>query len=356
MKPSAERFTSFAVRRNVPMRNCKGEQSGFVLVLTLWILVVVAIAAGYFSERVALSVDLAQQSRQNTQALIDMASSRAEILYRLGTYSMTEYGLGRGGTAIALDNRAYQGIGKTTVYLQDTRGLLNLNLTDDERLQRFLGVMGVAPDQRSTMVDTLRDYIDSDKLRRLNGAEDDEYRALNLPTPSNRELVTPWEAQRIIGWRDQSQLWQSGKLASLTTTGLSLGINPNTAPAEVLATLPGVSEEIAQIIMARRKLVPFTYEGQITQITGVPLNLPMGMGVIAVPSDTVRITQSGQGLAWATQYIIKVTPNSKDAPWRTDYYSRVSAPAQAPDVTPQALPARSDAAPDNAPNFLLGGN
>lgn len=332
------------------------HQRGFVLVLTLWVLVIVAIAAGYFAERVARSVELAQQSRQNTRALIDMASTRAEILYRLASTTMTEYGLGRGNTAIYLDNRPYHGEGKTLVQIQDTRGLLNLNLTDDGRLNRFLGLMGIEAEQRSHMIDTLRDYTDADNLHRLNGAEEDEYRAQNLPSPANRNLLTPWEAKRIIGWRDAAQLWQNDRLVDLTTTSQSMGINPNTAPAAVLATLPGVSEDIAQFILTQRKLLPFTHEGQITQITSVPMNLPMGMGIIAIPSDTLRITQSTQGLPWAIQYNIKLTPTNPTAPWRTDYYGRVPTTLQneAPaDVT--TLPMRSIAPPDKLPAFLLGG-
>lgn len=332
------------------------QQSGFVLALTLWVLVIVALAAGYFAERVARSVELAQQSHQNTQAMIDMASTRAEVLYRLATITLTEYGLGRGNTTIYLDDRPYRGEGNTLVRIQDARGLLNLNLIDDGRLNRFLGLLGIQAEQRGHLIDTLRDYTDPDNLHRLNGAEEDEYRALNLPPPTNRDLVTPWEAKRIIGWGTAPQLWQNGRLPALTTTSQSMGINPNTAPAEVLATLPGVTQEAAQTILAQRKLLPLTHEGQITQITGVPLDLPMGMGIVAIPSDTLRITQSTPGLPWAIQYTIKLTPNSKDAPWRTDYYSRVGLPVRdATSLDSTELPARSIVPPDGVPAFLLGG-
>lgn len=330
------------------------KQQGFVLVLTLWVMVIVAIATGYFAERVARSVELAQQSRQNTRAIIDMASTRAEILYRLGTTSMTEYGLGRGNTVIALDNSPYHGLGNTLVRLQDNLGLLNLNMTDDGRLQRFLGLMGIPAEQRGHLIDTLRDFVDADKLHRLNGAEDGEYLALNLPPPANRNLITPCEARRIIGWRDFPQLWQNGRLAELTTTSSSTGINPNTAPAEVLATLPGVTGEIAQIIIARRKLSPITHEGQIIEITSVPLNQLFGMLINVIPGDAIRITQSTQGLPWAIQYGITLTPNGKDAPWRTDYYSRVNT-SKYDETQILELPPRSTATPDRAPAFLSGG-
>jgi len=312
-------------------------------------MVIVAIAAGYFAERVARAVELAQQSRQNTRAIIDMAGTRAEILFRLGTTTMSIYGLGRGNTTINLDNRPYRGLGGTLVRLQDNRGLLNLNIVDDERLRRFLGLMGIAADQHGRLIDTLRDFTDADNLHRLNGAEKEEYLAQGLPPPPNRKLVTPWEAKHIIGWRDSPQLWQNGRLVELTTASSSFGLNPNTAPAEVLATLPGVTEEIAQIIIAQRKLSPILSDGQLAAIISVPVQQ---LDMIAVfPSNAIRITQSTRGLPWAIQYNISLTPNGNDGPWRTDYYSRVSEgwSNETQTNTPE-LPPRSTAPPEVVPD------
>jgi len=325
------------------------KQRGFVLVLTLWVLVIVALAAGYFADRVARSIELAQQSRQNTRAVINMAGTRAEILYRLGTTSVTEYGLSRGNTVIALDNRPYHGLDNTLVRLQDNRGLLNLNTADDGRLQRLLGLLGIPAEKRNHLIDTLHDFTDADDLHRLNGAEKEEYLALNLPPPANSNLITPWEAKRIIGWRDAPQLWNNGRLVALTTTSTSFGLNPNTAPAEVLATLPGVTEEIAQLIIAQRKLSPIMHSGQLAAITSIPgQQLEDVIGIL--PSDSIRITQSAPGLAWAIQYNITLTPNSNDAPWRTDYYSRVGTNQRdkAKADIPQ-LPPRSTAPPEQLP-------
>ena len=330
-----------------------GKQHGFVLAMTLWIMVIVAIAAGYFADRVTRSVELAQQSQQNTRAIIDMAGTRAEMLYRLGTTPLTEFGLGRGNASIALDNRPYHGLGSTLVRLQDNRGLLNLNIIDDGRLNIFLGLMGIPAEKRDRMIDTLHDYIDADKLRRLNGAEEEDYLAQNLRLPSNNRLITPWEARRIIGWRDEPQLWQNGRLADLVTTSISVGINPNTAPAEVLATLPGITEELAQKIITSRKQSPIGYATQLAELASIPAQ-QFGTQIVTLPADSIRITQSMQGLSWAIQYNITLTPNGKDAPWRTDYFSRVST-GQRNDAEAIELPPRSTAPPDQIPSFLLGG-
>lgn len=351
----------------------KKSERGFVLVLTLWVMVIVAIAAAYFAETVSDAVALAQKSRQNTQATIDMASTRAEILYRLATTSLTVDGLGRGNTLIALDNRPYRALGDTLVRVQDSRGLLNLNQTTDDRMLRFLGLMGIPAERRSHLIDTLRDYIDADKLEHLNGAEEPQYLARLLPPPTNNALATPWEARRIIGWRDSPQLWQNSRFIDLTTTSTVLGLNPNTAPVEVLATLPGVTEELATTLVSRRQQFPMLHTGQLAEFAGIPEQL-LDMQIMVVPGDTLRITQSAHGANWGLQYSVSLTPNGKRGPWRIDYFSRVGNPvatassAGAKSLLPEtpttpstkdspipALPPRSTAAPDISPAIRFGG-
>lgn len=331
-------------------KSLPAAEQGFVLVLTLWVLVIVALAAGFFADRVVRAVDLAQQSRQNTRAAIGMAAARAEILYRLGTTSLTEYGLGRGDSAIALDNRPYRSAGNVLLRLQDNRGLFNLNVSEDDRLYRFLGIVGIPAGQRGHMIATLRDYVDSGKLHRLNGAGDDEYRALGLPLPAHRNLITPWEANRIIGWRDVPELWQTGRLVAVTTTSTSFGINPNTAPAEILATLPGFTEEIAQATINRRKLAPIVQVQDLAALTGIPAGL-LADEISVIPSNSLRISQSGPESPWAVQYTITLTPMSSNGPWRTDYYTRVQVNTSA-DLTSKIseLPKHSVAPPELNPN------
>jgi type II secretory pathway component PulK len=334
---------TFQLARRAP------HQRGFVLVLTLWVLVIVALSVAYFSQRVSDAVALAQQSRLNTQGLIDMAGTRAELLYRMGTTSLTATGLGIGGAAMALDNRAYRGQGDTLVRLQDTRGLINLNYIDDNRLQRFLGILGIPAERRSRLLDTLHDYIDPDNLRRLNGAEKDDYQALGLPPPANNNLTSPWQAKRIIGWRDAPVLWQANRLPELTTTSMGMGLNPNTAPAEVLATLPSFSADIAQRVIASRQLQPITSTTQLAAIAGVDAS-QFDDNLSTLPSNTIRITQAILQTPWAIQYNVTLTPNGENAPWLIDVYGRISSTpnvATSPDLPP--LPVRSSSAPENAP-------
>lgn len=139
----------------------RSRQNGFVLVLTLWILAAILIAATYFALRVHKSLELAQLRQSLNDKQIALNNARSEILFRLGTSYLSQFGLGPDQGAIALDGRPY-GVEGTTLQLQDARGLLNLNVATDEQLFRFLGTMGVPADQRAGLIDKLRDYVDED--------------------------------------------------------------------------------------------------------------------------------------------------------------------------------------------------
>lgn len=297
------------------------SQRGFVLVLTLWLLTFITIAAVYFDQRVTRARELAGNSQKMAQLAIDMAGTRAEMLYRLSTTPMSVHGLGPAPErAVALDDSAYRGDGETVVRLQDSRGLFNLNLAADDAIERFLGLLGVEPARRLAMIDTLRDYIDNDNLRRLNGAEAKDYEAAGLPPPRNDKLRTPFEPLRIMGWRDRTELWKDGRMPRLlTTSGYASANNPNTAPPEVLATLPGMTALAAKLAIERRKQAPIQSGDELALLSGIPRDL-LQFKVIALPAPSVRITQSAPGLPWQLQYAVELTPLGTDSPWHIDYF------------------------------------
>lgn len=335
--------------------SARGRQHGFVLALTLWILAAITIAAAIFSDRVSQAVELAQRQQQNTEALLDIAATRAEILFRVGVTPMSLYGLGTAGEgqSIALDNRPYRGAGKTIVQLQDNRGLLNLNIVPDERLLRLLAILDVPGDKRGMMIDTLRDYMDEDSLKRVNGAEAPEYRERKLPPPRNEKLLTPYEVKNIIGWRDLPLLWENNRLPDLTTISSAVAVNPNTAPKEVLATLPGVTNEIADAIIASRKLAPIATGDVVANMVGVAPGDYL-LNIITLPADSIRITHRTADLPWAIQYNVSLQPNSDKAPWRIDYYYKVRQYAPAPPGTQPDSKSNPQSTQSSTVN--LGGN
>lgn len=305
------------------------RQHGFVLVVTLWLLAIITIGAGYFAERVAGSISLARQSSEATEALLDIANTRAEILFRLGTTRFSVYGLGPArDSAIALDNRPYRGTGQDIVRLQDSRGLINVNFIEPEMLLRLLGQIGVAAENRDALLDTLRDYTDTDSLRRLNGAEVAEYQAQGLPPPPNDWLLSPYQLQNIIGWREQATLWKDQKLPEIVTTARVSGFNPNTAPREVLAALPGSSPELADRLIRARALNSFINDVQMNAVAGQAMLDPESL--IFFPADSTRLSFESDKIPWVLRYQVTLTPFADHAPWRIDYYIKtgVTSPAQ----------------------------
>ncbi len=334
-RPTAYRYQQREMQR----------QRGFVLIMTLCILAAILIVAAYFGERVQTSLHLAQASQSLTDKQIAMNDTRSEIIFRMCTTRLSPYGVGVPPGEIALDDRRYASDG-TTIQLQDVHGLIPINFANDAVLQNFLAVEQVPADQRNHLIDTLRDYIDADDLRRLEGAEAPEYLALGLLPPRNQPLASPMELKRIIGWRDMPSLWQGTPVTDLVNTGRFAPINANTAPWQVIASLPGVTPALAQAVVTRRQFGPINLL-LLSEITGTNLDTFPPMAT-TYPANEVRVTQRAIGMPWAIRYNLRLTPSGNTAPWQISYYYRIEEkgdPASANNVANSAeipqLPDRS---------------
>lgn len=304
-------------------RGARPGEQGFVLVLTLWILAAIAIAAAYFGERVQASLRLATARQSDNEAQVALSNARAEVLFRIAITPMSRIGLGDPPNYVRLDDRPYQ-VADSRVQLQDAAGLLDLNRSSDDAMTRFLRTAGVADENRSALIDALRDYADSDDLRRLHGAEVRQYQREGLPR--NAPLISPLEVRDVFGWGQQVSLWEGGRLTDALTTDGEPAINPNTASWRVLTAIPMVTPEIAQAIIARREVEPVT-AAWLDRVLGTQLDTMMSP-VVAFPSSSIRVTQTTQAVPWALRYNVRLTPNGTFAPWVIGYYYRIEkAPA-----------------------------
>lgn len=332
-----------------PERFQQRGENGFVLVATLWILAAIMLGATFFADQVDRGRALAARAQQTAKALVEVESTRSDILFRLATSDVSIAGFGPAGSPIRVDNRAYRGTGEDIVRLQDHRGLVDVNSGDREMLSRLLAQFRVPSERLDPMMDTLQDYIDVDELRRLNGAEARQYADLGLPPPANDWLTTPHQLRTIAGWRDQPGLWETPHFLQLVTTSSTGGFNPNTAPPEVLASLPGSNREIAGHLLALRGQAPLVSWAPIAELTGFgPRDLET---VLWSPATSLRVTQQSRNLPWMLQFSISLTPTSVLAPWRIDYHVRsaIDTPVEdGKDVTPLPERAAQPAAPFEA--------
>lgn len=306
------------------MRYPQRRQRGYILVLTLWMMAAFMIAAAYFARSVDEARLLLEAAEQNNRERIVLMDAETDIMFRLGVSRITGHGLGEGADLMAMDSRYYQGSG-VQIALQDERGLLRLNRLEREQFSRLLGVFGVPSRDRNILLDRLADYKDADEYRHLNGAELREYKAAGLPGPPNRELRNPYELKSVLGWSAYSALWEDGRFIELLSTSDQVALNPNTAPWEVLATLPGVTEEAAKAVITRREMQPIAHGGDFSAITGVPEEQLL-FKLIYLPADEVAVNLHVPGASWIVRYNVRLTPNGRLMPWQLRNYMRLPLP------------------------------
>lgn len=318
-----------------------GRPAGFVLVLVLAMLVVLSLLAGTVA---AITQRLRAQAlvrQQDVQDQIDMASTRATLFYLLSTQPMTIGGLtvdagatsGRDrfanpdtgfssmpiGNEITLDGRAYRGIGATRFAFQDDAGLFGVKMQPALALERLLAQVGggggvPAP----VLIDRLMDYQDKDDLYRLNSMERDGYAKLGLPPPSNLPLMTPMELLRIPGWGDALSRMSGADINGLVTTEYVGTINVNTAPPRVLRIIPGVTAELAERAVARRKVQPFLTEGGFYQALGLSAGAESSITMYPSMSGTLKLWPARGGQVQLVHW--SLTPGDDGGkPWREDY-------------------------------------
>ena len=314
-------------------------QQGFVLVAVLALLVVLSLLAASVavaSQRAVAETRLAQEAFQGE---LDMFSTRDTLLFMAASQRMTLGGLtvdqsaGSGdspvedfeglevmpvGNEIRLDGLPYAGVGNALFSLQDGRGLLNPSWVGPILRNAMYYSLGV-PAERWAELDAKRlDYQDPDSLRRLGGAEDREYQAAGLPPPANLPLASPLEYRRILGWNDLLADIDDATVASMLTTERNSVLNVNTAPAEVLALLPGVSPEIARRVVDLRRQTPFTSLGQVRQTMPIDLGDEEAVTLFSNPSGNLILWDSRQGARRLLHWTL--TPfDELGGPWRIDY-------------------------------------
>jgi type II secretory pathway component PulK len=309
---------------------------GMALVMVLGALAVITLVAARFAQRIHELQQQIVSLDEHAQQRLHMRNALAATLYLTATRSVGPAGLVADNMPeLRADDRRYRLPGGGVVQLQDPRGLLSLNAPDRRALSALLVSAGVATTETDAFVDVLEDYLDTDNLKRLNGAEMPEYAALGLPPPRNDYLLSANELQRMPRWRDAPlavaavQRW-----ASVTRRSV---MNPNTAPIEVMAAWwPQASPQQLQLLRSLRDAAPFTSGEFAQRATGLPA---AGDEFIFSLGPELRITVSAEGSTRALQYNVMLTPLGQEAPWLiSDVQPVPSAPPRDPTNNAQAFP------------------
>ncbi len=320
--------------------------NGFILPLTLWMIAIVGLLAATINVWVARAVANSHALAQRTQLELAQANVRNELTYMMGRRATSYRGLEVGptvsvvttsdfmslvagptdsGRALKMDGRAYalESDPNIVLMIQDAAGLFNLNTLMPQTLRRVLLGFNIPDTQVNRLADTLQDYIDDDDLTRLAGAEKTQYERLNLRPPSNAFLVTPYEAQRALGWDKLDVLWKGDMESPMLTTCRGTAVNLNTAPAAVLmAIVPGMTRDKVDQLLVRRAQKPFRSTREFAAaadmlITDEPFLYSL------IPGSCVVVDLIDKLSGQHTRFSLTLDRLSDTRPWRIDYAIRI---------------------------------
>lgn len=325
-------------------RALQRSQRGYVLVTVMVTMVLLALVAARLDERVAGFRDAAGQWGRWVQAQADLAAGRDELLFLMTTRPMTPLGFA-GVPLLRVDGRPYRLPSGVWASVQDVRGLISVVGYDREVMARFLVLQGVPERETASLIDKLDDYNDLDDLHRLNGAEADDYAAAGLPPPRNDWPISPYELSLVLGWRDHPALWER---ASDHFTAIRDGwLNPNTAPPEVLAALPGATPEgVRAVLDLRERGFHIASAGALLALTGIRL---ADDPVAFYPGVFYRLRLWRPVDARAVEYTVLLTPDSPTLPWLVLETRQVRRPTHDDDQPAPPLLSIAAQAPAAAP-------
>ena len=256
-------------------------------------------------------------------------------------------GIGTSNTPLAdFKNEIQVQNGGATWTMVDLERKVNINTANEGLLQQGLLVMGVDAGQMTPVVNCILDWIDPDETPRVQGAESDFYQGLNPPYFSKNgpiddisELLMIKNAAEFYAPIDNSAAQQnvynpltsrfsnSGNPLPAAPVGLtnlftplSTGkININTASAEVLQVIPGITPEAAQGIVGARDgeddgsgmFGPYRNLGEVRRVPEV--SLPM-LGALqqfcTVRSSTFEVHVDAQVSGYHRHFVAVIGRNN----------------------------------------------
>jgi general secretion pathway protein K len=175
----------------------RGEESGVALVVTVWMLAILAVISAefIFSSRLRIKAD--SRAREGVQAYALAVAGYHAALAALGPdlaalerdeddrllISRAAGEEGASGETAPAEGRALPlGEGSYSWSIEAEDGKININRHGRNVLVSLLERAGFAPGaDRDTVADSILDWRDSNREHRLNGAEEDYYRSLSPP-------------------------------------------------------------------------------------------------------------------------------------------------------------------------------
>jgi len=261
---------------------------GIALLLVLWALVLLGTLALGFSWSMRTEAMAARNGIDETRAYFQARTgvNRAVVLLA----SLPADNVLKASITGKDDDASY------AVRVESESGKVNVNLVDDEVLLGILLKAGLPEAAAEGIRDALLDWRDEDDVSRPRGAERGEYERRTEPiTPRNGKMRGIEELMSVQGVT--KEFYEAFLSKVFTVHGNSAQVSFQHAPRIVLRSLPGVSAEAADRIVAGRKGETPISAADLSAMVGEGLLTAQGLSLVSGGSSSNIYTITAIGRA-----------------------------------------------------------
>lgn len=226
----------------------RAAQDGIALVIVLWMLALLAVIAGslVFSTRTELAIAANLASAARAEAAADAGVHKA--IHELVSAPPGDPLAWRGDGKV----HAWQfGDARLAIRVVGESARIDVNTANEALLRGLLVSLGLTAEEAEALTDALVDWRDVDDLRRLHGAEKEDYAAAGRPYgPANANFVAVEELRQVLGFTDD--LYRALEPLVTVYSGQA-GIDSAIASRQVLLAVPGVTPEQVDAFLDQRR-------------------------------------------------------------------------------------------------------
>ncbi len=264
-----------------------GSDRGIALLLVLWALVLLGTLALGFSWSMRTEAMAARNGVDETRAYFQARTGVNRAVVLLASLSADN--------VLAASITGEDGDASYAVRIESESGKMDVNLVGEEDLLEILKKGGLPEEEAEGVRDAILDWRDDDDNPRPRGAERVEYGGMSEPiTPRNGKIRGIGELTHVKG---VTREFHDAFLSRVFTVhGNSTRLNFLRAPEMVLRSLPGVSAEAADRIVAGRREEPPISAADLAPMVGEGLLTAKGLALLSggTSSSVYTITATGR--------------------------------------------------------------
>jgi general secretion pathway protein K len=260
---------------NLLQEQRKVNNKGIALVLVLLVILLLMVIVLEFSFAMKVEITATQNSKDETDCYFYAQSGFQQAVAEIikGCVFLDEEETTGEVSPWRDDQRKIEmefGHGKAEVIISGESGKYDINTIPEDLLRNLIATLGIEERARDIIVDSIMDWKDIDNLQRINGAEDDYYESLSHPYHCKDGPFDTVEELLLVRGITPSLLYgsfvtengkkkpfgQKGLVDLVTVYTRSFEVDANTAPREVLMSIPSMTEGGADWIIETREEKP----------------------------------------------------------------------------------------------------